>query len=198
MGYSCTGHSCSHSGYWEPIQRVNQSTKLHHTSRTTGPWQILGQKMSQSKERRKFQVHTKTYSLRHFPCQAIIFWLLRSKYRLVPQQQLVRVNSSWLKELQSLHSEKLGLKELATSFREEAVSESTEKMHWKLKLTEITLARQIIKKCTKNPTEVSTEHLWMPKSPAGSHTSLREQVFSKLPAGFYTSPSRNVIIPIVM
>lgn len=131
MGY----HSCIHMDTGAYSQSKPKQNKALITSRTTGLWQIFWQKMSQSKERRKFQVHTKSYSLRPFPCFAIICWLLRNKHRLVPQKQLVHASSSWLKKLQSHHSEKLRPEELlpalgcVTENRETALKTTTDRNH---------------------------------------------------------------------
>lgn len=113
-----TYNSCIHNGYWKPIQTEQQTKALSFiTSRTTGPWQFLWAKMSQSQGRLNLKFTQKvivwgvSHIMKLFAHYAEQIWACTAKAACPWQHSL------HLKKLQNHHSEKLRLKELTRGFR---------------------------------------------------------------------------------
>lgn len=120
--------------------------------------------MSQSKKRRKFQVHTKTCSLRHLPCH--IYNLLTAE----EQTQACTTNAAHL--CQQLMAEeaakapqwKVQIKRVGYQLQGRGCSIKHRETALKTKTDRKHSSTSDNKKCTKNPTEIGTKYLWMPKS----------------------------------
>lgn len=123
MCYHCAGlaasNSCIHNGRREPAQTGQQTKALNSiTLRTTGPWQLLGQRNAIVTGKKSIlHLHQKLqYKALSTWCRDLLT-TLEQTWACTAKAACPCHHRSWPKELQNHHSDQLRLKELTKGFK---------------------------------------------------------------------------------